>query len=399
LPGIEVTVAPGVNPTTSATTLCEGSQDVVANSVLSSFTSTLWAILKPIAAQLARSVNDMQTGLLEAQPANAEGFWLSTLGDLYGLDRLVSESDGSYATRILYHVLKPRTNNTAMAEYLRYAFGLANVNVLDDTQALHTSLDIGDTYLPFRFFVELDPGPDGGLPVSVPDLYDVVQNIKAWGTIWELLLRMLVTETIDITETEDNGQNIVITNSPVGGEELGLAPFDSYIQNLVFRYTDTLRPVEYPFTFQVWKNGSNVVISDFQDPNVIIWGVEGGWRSWVASIQDIWNGFTPNLPSFPDNANLVATMLEAYALTMAVSDSLSLVASMNDPSTAVLSQGYGEAVQRKMRPFTFADRGRLFQDPNALIGESPKAFVRADAWTQAQSWVTSISDPSWYSKH
>jgi hypothetical protein len=153
----------------------------------------------------------------------------------------------------------------------------------------------------------------------------------------------------------------------------------------------------FPLTFEVWKNDAHEVVSDTQDLSVVFWGDGGGWRSWVESIQDIWNSpITPNFAPFADPASLVAQASEFYALTLAVEEALGISSSTTEAVQTALTQPLFQVVPRRAKAFTFEERTSMFADENALIAPAAPRVAGGADWTTADDWVAGIRDPSWY---
>ncbi len=78
--------------------------------------SLLWATFAAFANGLAGLAAAARAAPVQLSATTAEGFWLDELGRQYGVPRLdAAEPDDTYARRLVEEVLRPRSNNIAMA--------------------------------------------------------------------------------------------------------------------------------------------------------------------------------------------------------------------------------------------------------------------------------------------
>lgn len=85
--------------------------------------SLLWALFDAYALELDIAATAATAAPDQMAPQTAEGFWLDELGRYYGVPRLPDEADTLYAPRIVEEVLRPKSNNLAMAAIIEATTG------------------------------------------------------------------------------------------------------------------------------------------------------------------------------------------------------------------------------------------------------------------------------------
>jgi hypothetical protein len=380
--GFTAELIEGTNPQYSALMLVDGVQDVVENPRLPIALSLLWAMYRPVADALVAARDDTGEALKQISPQFATGVWLSSLGDLYGVDRQADEDDVTYRQRVLYTVLKPRANNVAMADYLKFALALQSVDVTDDDASLHTGI-APDVALPYKFFVDLQPNATGGLPISPASIYNIVQAIKAWGTIWSLRIIDLYSETYPTAEIEADS-TIQITGAPEDAS--GLRGFDVGTLTLVahnFEFTGLPKGV---LRASVWKtNGTtnlptnigydpsigSIVSSRISDASILTPASDGGgYGSIIESITEQWQDVTGH--QFNTNESYdTAAVGEAAIWRMETTEVFTTTDSVVDTPEGLLSSETAEPVPMRWRPFRASDYASQASTLTSLISDPP----------------------------
>lgn len=121
-PGYRIEYATtGADAQLGARVLLDGSgdQDLSNGDHLTGYSSVLWAFLESFAAELREAAEQIAQMLRQMSIRTAEDVWLDELGDYYGVPRLAGESDGAYGPRLIAEVLRPRSNNVAIAQAIR----------------------------------------------------------------------------------------------------------------------------------------------------------------------------------------------------------------------------------------------------------------------------------------
>ena len=381
--GFSVSLNPDVNGSLSALMLVEGVQDIVAYDQLSIATSLLWAILRPIADSMAIARTDTMEGLKQVSPQYSSGIWLSSLGDLYGVDREVDEDDQTYQLRVLYTVLKPRANNKAMADYLKYALQLQNVDVTDDDVSMHTGI-APDVALPYRFFVDLQPNIQGGLPIQPQSIYNIVQAIKAWGTIWSLRIIDTYSETYTSTAVDENavwqfiGQpedassfgktdigaaKVTVQSFDYVGVQLGLFQASVWMTNNTTNIPDT--PGYDPSI-------GTTVASQLSDPSIVM-STHGNtaFSSVVTNITELWHDI--NSPyTGTDSYSTTSKVTESVVWKMLVSDTFNTTSLVSDVDSSSLHDVKSDQVPMRPRPFMCSVMDSQAGTLNTFLSDNPQ---------------------------
>lgn len=110
----------------------EGAQKVGGVATLRAYSTIEWAFLDAAASVLHAARESVIAMPREMVLHSASGWWLDYLGSHYKVDRNDGEPDQDYATRILYTVLAPKSNNVSIAEAIYHATGRRyKVDVVD----------------------------------------------------------------------------------------------------------------------------------------------------------------------------------------------------------------------------------------------------------------------------
>ena len=104
----------------SATILMDGTGS--ANDPLMAYSSLVWAIGEALWVELDAAGDASDAALLCAVMATATGVWLDLWGSYFGITRTNGEADADYARRIVVEVIRPRSNNYAIAAALQEVF-------------------------------------------------------------------------------------------------------------------------------------------------------------------------------------------------------------------------------------------------------------------------------------
>lgn len=129
-PGYTVAYADtGNNAQLGARVLLDASGDQAASNGdhLYGYTSVLWAYLETMASELDAAADQIAEMLRQLSLKTASDVWLDELGGYYGVPRLVNESDAAYAPRLIAEVLRPRSNNIAIAQAIKEWTGQTTV--------------------------------------------------------------------------------------------------------------------------------------------------------------------------------------------------------------------------------------------------------------------------------
>lgn len=372
LPGFSARLAAGANGGQKASALVEGVFDLVTlQGQLSVYGSLLWALLKPVAWAMKSAYTDATATLAATNPGTAQAQWLSNLGDLYGLDRFVDEADEQYRTRLLYQVIKPRCNNVAMEEYLKWSLGLSAVTITDDP------------VIDFRFLVNLFLEPGGGLPVPIPHLRAVVEQIKAWGVIWAVNLTGLDSESFLVTQ--------IVTESVQLSLQGAAETFDvrtsgeQYTAQVTQRYTDTARATQHYLWTNRWLQSHTAVISSTNNVDVVLFSKAGSYRSWVRGIIDVWRSLPHNSPA-TETWSVIAHALESAAYRLGSIEDGSLLRTLaRETIHTALAAPYRETPPSRWRIFrTNRPTSRTNDTNNRLSAGAPSGTL-----------VHGAGDPSW----
>ncbi len=95
--------------------------------------SLLWAFMDGVALELDAAADAAARIGNALVPATADAPWLDVLGEYYAVPRGAGESDAAYRARIVPEVLRPKSNNRAMAAILSEAAGQPGATVTDVT--------------------------------------------------------------------------------------------------------------------------------------------------------------------------------------------------------------------------------------------------------------------------
>lgn len=109
----------------TGTTLCDGAGDILAEGDLGGYTTLLWRILRALALGGELLLDDIDAAIRQLDLRFAEGRWLDWWGALYAAPREPLEPDADYRKRIVWSVIRPRTNNAAIDAILGEVTGLA----------------------------------------------------------------------------------------------------------------------------------------------------------------------------------------------------------------------------------------------------------------------------------
>jgi len=107
----------GADPNASPLRLIEMDRQNIGTQALRMFVSTsvLWSIMKAVAWAIEDSYVNLVNGLLELEPATADGRWVDVWGSTYGnVIRNAGESDNVYSTRIIKEVVRQRLTVAAL---------------------------------------------------------------------------------------------------------------------------------------------------------------------------------------------------------------------------------------------------------------------------------------------
>lgn len=78
------------------------------------YQSLLWAMLEAWAVDLTAIQTQIAVMPAEMAIPTADEAWLDTLGDQYGIPRIIGETDSAYGPRMIAEILRPRANNIAI---------------------------------------------------------------------------------------------------------------------------------------------------------------------------------------------------------------------------------------------------------------------------------------------
>lgn len=94
--------------------------------------SLLWAIFTGYAAVLDEASAEADALPIQVRTDTATGYWPDYHGEYFGVTRLPGEPDATYAQRIVAEVLRPKSNNLAMAAIISRVTG-QRASVIDVT--------------------------------------------------------------------------------------------------------------------------------------------------------------------------------------------------------------------------------------------------------------------------
>jgi hypothetical protein len=361
-----------------AAALVDGSYDIQtdspatgfgANQQLPIYGSLLWAMLKPIAWSLRRSYDEALAGLRDSQPSAAYGMWLNSLGDLYGVDRLAGESDAAYKLRLYYDIIAPRCNNVAMAQYLNFALGLADVTVTDDPAT------------PFKFDVNLTLQEFGGLGFDADQIRTIVERIKAWGVVWALVI---TAKDSDVVQS-DAWTALQEFQFKGASEDVGfLLPQEQFAARMTEHFTDPLRrPFYYLVTNISTLYQGNTWDSRTNDWRCVLKGRSQHFVSWVALILDTYHDSGPQYTSPGESFAVTAiTQQHAIAVRGGVEDATRFVDGV-DATAAHAGQRFREPVTPRW-PALYTNR---------MWSRSGDPVSRVSAkWPSSAEWVRSVGE-------
>lgn len=138
------------------------------------FTSFLWQILKPVALAMIDALGAINSALLEEVMNTADGTWLDSFGELFGVYRQNGEPDQLYAIRVFDFSIAPRVNNMAIQK------------TLQDLGYTTTVVDAGPSS--FNVNVTLPTSPPQGFVYSYAQLGNMVGLLQAAGTVANIVL-------------------------------------------------------------------------------------------------------------------------------------------------------------------------------------------------------------------
>jgi hypothetical protein len=107
------------------TSLVEGEYDIYSNQFndVSAYTSVLWSILRPLAYLLEQAKDDVSKAIQQLGFVTAEGDFLDYWGSIFNISRYPGEPDYEYSTRLLWETVRPRLNNKAIENIVRFGVG------------------------------------------------------------------------------------------------------------------------------------------------------------------------------------------------------------------------------------------------------------------------------------
>lgn len=199
------------------------------SSPLRAHDSVLWALMDAYALELGRAAEAADMVPRQLSASTAEGYWLDELGRYYGIARLPLEPDTLYAPRLVEEVLRPKSNNVAMASIIQATTGqpttVRDVTVyrgavpaydgsfVHDGSYFHDA-DSQAVYGLFDVLTTFDLLGDGDILAFTAAISEQVERLRAAGTYMR---------TISVT-----GGNIPDTAAgpqaePAGIADLGLA--------------------------------------------------------------------------------------------------------------------------------------------------------------------------------
>lgn len=126
----------------SARILVEDSQDIATSNGdhIYGYTNVLWAFFEAAGNELKQAGAAIAEMLKQMSTNTAADMWLDELGGYYAVPRLPGEVDAQYGPRIITEVLRPRANNVAIEEAIRFFTGqdAAVVDVVEWTTDVPT---------------------------------------------------------------------------------------------------------------------------------------------------------------------------------------------------------------------------------------------------------------------
>lgn len=136
LPGYFIPyVDSGENAQLSARCLIDASGSTATSNGdhLYGYTSILWAYLEATGSELDIAKLQVGESVRQMSTKTAAGEWLDELGDYYYVPRRRGETDASYGPRIISTVLRPRSNNIAIAAAIEEIAPGMGARIIDST--------------------------------------------------------------------------------------------------------------------------------------------------------------------------------------------------------------------------------------------------------------------------
>jgi len=136
LPGYFIPyVDSGENSQLSARCLIDasGGTDISNGDHLYGYTSVLWSYLDATGSELDLAKRQVSEAVRQMSTRTAAGEWLDELGSYYAVPRQRGESDAIYGPRIISTVLRPRSNNVAIAAALEEVAPGMGARITDST--------------------------------------------------------------------------------------------------------------------------------------------------------------------------------------------------------------------------------------------------------------------------
>lgn len=117
----------------SAMALIDGgsSQNATNGDNLTAYTSLLWAYMEANSIELTAARTSISEMLKQMSLQTASYTYLDDLGEYYGVQRLLGETDTVYANRIIVVILRPKGNNVALEMAISYMTGGYATTVVD----------------------------------------------------------------------------------------------------------------------------------------------------------------------------------------------------------------------------------------------------------------------------
>ena len=204
-----------------------------ATGLLLAHTNPLWALMDAYAIELDRAAAAAAEAPKQMVPATADSEWLDHLGTYYGVPRLPNEPDETYASRMVAEVLRPKSNNLAIASIIRAVTGQATqvtdvteyrnpVPAYDGTITHNAAYTHSATDQAIHGLFDVDTSFDilgsGDIAAYTAAVIAQVDRLRAAGT----LLRTIRVSGGDIAET-----GILPQPDPTDTASLGLAATDT----------------------------------------------------------------------------------------------------------------------------------------------------------------------------
>lgn len=86
------------------------------------YTSTLWRVLRPVAAGLAGVAEEARHTTLQTNLAVATGRWLDLWGSVWDIPRLAGEADSNYRRRMIALITSPKSSGAALEAIINTVF-------------------------------------------------------------------------------------------------------------------------------------------------------------------------------------------------------------------------------------------------------------------------------------